>query len=1174
MKLVGANRAARVTALDELPGKSNYFIGNDPKKWRTDVPTYAKVKYAGVYPGIDLVYYGNQGRLEYDFVVAAGADPKVIQLAAVGAGLAPPDGMQGARAQQAAPLRIDANGDLVVETDSGEVRFRKPVVYQPAESSQSSVVTRQLQETTDNGLQTTDAVDSPFTIHNSQLLDGRYVLSADNRIHFEISSYDQSKPLVIDPVLSYSTYLGGSGGDVGQGIAVDASGAAYITGSTASLNFPTSAPLQASNGGASDVFVTKLNPAGSALVYSTYLGGNGADSGTAIAVDASGNAHVTGSTTSTNFPATTGVFQAQYGGNGDAFVAELNPAGSALVYSSYLGGSGADLGQGIALDSAGNAYVTGATQSTDFPTLSPLQGGNDGAADAFVAKVNPSGSALVYSTYLGGSAADTGQGIAVDGSGNAYVTGYTSSLNFPVAKAAQPSSGGGVDAFVTELNAAGSALVYSTYLGGSNTDRAHGIALDSSGNVYVTGDTASANFPATVGAFQAASSGNSDAFVTKLSSDGSALVYSTFLGGGDLDRGSGIAVDSSGNAYVTGLTQSSNFPTARPSQASLGGGTCGASPCSDAFVTELDAQGALLGYSTYLGGGAADTGQAIALDSSGNAYVTGSTASSNFPVIAGAFQGAYAGAGSSGNAFVAKIAPGDAPGLAVTPQSVSFGNQAIQTTRAAQTVTVTNAGSASLQITSVAASADFAQTNTCAAAVAAGGGTCTISVTFTPTTVAAETGQLTLTDDAAGSPHQIALAGTGVAQAPAVTLSPTSLTFPNETVGATSPAQTVTLSNSGSAALNVTMIALTGDSGDFAQTNTCGTPPVQLAPAASCIFTVTFKPTATGSRTGSLTITDSASGSPHAVSLTGNGAPVFSLSAASTSSTVLIGTASTTFTVTTSAPSSFTSAITLSCESGATCAFNPTSIKPGQSSALTVSGLSATSSNPTNLTVDGSAGTSGTTGSQTAKLALSIFFQDFSVGASPTLDSVSAGQSATYTISVSPVNGFNESVTLSCPTSLPAGVSCSFNPSSVTPKAPAAATSTLTVKTTVRSAAPPLSKPGPTFPGHRQPAGPWLVLFWAAALLAAWGAWAARRPLVQPEKGGYSRPARGLARTFPGLALFVAAILLTALWTGCGSTTSTGTSGTPASTYQITITGTLGSNNAVIRGATVVLAVS
>jgi Beta-propeller repeat len=617
MKLVKANRAAKVTGTDELPGTSNYFIGNDPAKWRGNVPTYSKVKYEEIYSGIDLVYYGNQRQLEYDFVVAPGADPSRIRL----------------KFRRAGKFRIDDKGDLVLGADGDEVRLQKPQVYQYANGTRKAV-------------------------------EGHYWMAGANTISFRVAAYDRSKPLVIDPVLVYSTYLGGSGEDAGYGIAVDTSGNAYVTGYTLSTDFPIiPGAFQTTCGGGCnytndtrDVFVSKLNASGSALIYSTYLGGSGADVGFGIAVDSSGDAYVIGRTNSTDFP-TMNPFQAAYaGGQFDAFVAKLNPTGSALVYSTYLGGNAYDSGQGIAVDTVGNAYVTGATQSANFPTMNPLQPAFTILTDVFVAQLSPSGSALVYSTYLGGSNGfAVGRAIAIDSLGEAYVTGDTDATDFPVTPGAFQTTCGGcslltgvTDAFVTKLNPTGSALVYSTYLGGAGYDFGYGIAVDSSGDAYVTGVTESTNFP-TINPLQPTFGGSSccNAFVTKLNPTGSALVYSTYLGGSGNnvgDQGYGIAVDSSGDAYVTGLTTSTDFPTMNPLQLANAGN-------EDAFMAKLNLTGSALVYSTYLGGSDKDEGYGVAVDSSGNAYVTGWTQSTNFPTM-NSLQPNYAG---GNDAFVAKI---------------------------------------------------------------------------------------------------------------------------------------------------------------------------------------------------------------------------------------------------------------------------------------------------------------------------------------------------------------------------------------------------------------------------------------------------------------------------------------------------------------------------------------
>ncbi len=620
MAFVGANRRPHVSGREQLPGKINYFIGNDSRKWRTNVATYGKVLYRDLYPGIDLVYYGRQGQLEYDLVIRPGADLRNIAF-----------GFSGAER-----LEVDAQGDLLLHTDLGVIRQRKPVVYQEI-----------------NGVR--------------REISGGYVLRGARQVGFKVAAHDHSRPVIIDPVLFYSTYLGGSGADSGQGVAVDSAGNAYVTGGTSSINFPTTpGAFQTSRGGS--VFVAKLNPVGSApLVYSTYFGGSGGvsggDNGNAIAVDSLGNAYVTGRTSSTDFPTTLGAFQTTYaGGFTDAFAFKLNSSGSAPVYSTYLGGSSDDVGQGIAVDSSANAYVTGQTYSADFPTtLGAFQTTYGGNADAFVTKLNPAGSApLIYSTFLGGSGQEYGRGIAVGSLGNAYVAGQTDSINFPVtAGAFQTTSAGGSHAFVTKLNLAGSApLDYSTYLGGTGPDYGFGIAVDSSGSAYVTGQTSSPNFPTTPGAFQTTFAGGippgccapADAFVTKFNPAGSApLVYSTYLGGNSDDFGQSIALDSAGNAWVTGYTLSANFPTTPGAfQPTYAGGPV------DAFVTKLNPAGsAPLVYSSYLGGSLNDFGAGIAVDIFGNAYATGYTQSTNFPTTAGAFQTTY---GGNTDGYVTKIA--------------------------------------------------------------------------------------------------------------------------------------------------------------------------------------------------------------------------------------------------------------------------------------------------------------------------------------------------------------------------------------------------------------------------------------------------------------------------------------------------------------------------------------
>ncbi|HEY3128664.1 MAG TPA: HYR domain-containing protein [Acidobacteriota bacterium] len=619
MKLVGASSAARLEGIDLLPGRSNYFIGNDSRKWHIDIPTYARVRYSQIYPGIDLVYYGNQNQLEYDFVIRPGSDPGRIAL-----------DVQGADQVEVGP-----QGDLLLRAAGAVMSQRKPTVYQEIDGIRREV-------------------------------SGSYVVEGKHRLRFRVADYDSSKPLVIDPTIDYSTYLGGSGRDQGFAITVDADGNAYVTGETISLNFPiTPGSVQTTfgSGFSADVFVAKLNPAGSSLLYSTYLGGGGRDQGFGIAVDADGNAYVAGLTLSTNFPTTPGALKTTLGGMEDAFVAKLNSTGSALVYSTLLGGGSTDFALGIALDAAGNAYVTGGTTSVDFPTSAgALQTSLGGNTDAFVTKLNPSGSSILYSTYVGGSSFDQGLGIKVDAAGSAYITGETTSANFPISPGAAQTVFGGVrDAFVVKLNPTASAIVYSTYLGGSNFDRGLGIAVDAVGSVYVTGETTSTNFPTTPGAHQTVSGGGDDAFVAKLKSDGSGLAYSTYLGGTSFDFGEGIAVDAAGIAYVTGGTKSPNFPTTADAQQPALAGS------DDVFITQLDAAGSLI-YSTYVGGTSSDEGFSIAIDSTGAAYVTGETASANFPTTSGVVQSAFGGVT---DAFVVKIAGAALPPTITCPANIT-----------------------------------------------------------------------------------------------------------------------------------------------------------------------------------------------------------------------------------------------------------------------------------------------------------------------------------------------------------------------------------------------------------------------------------------------------------------------------------------------------------------------
>jgi len=705
MRLVGANPHVRIEGVDKLPGKVNYFAGNDPKKWHTDIPMYERVRYRDVYPRIDLVFYESDGdalasaitgssrgapaesaqeaarRLEYDFILRRGASPEAIR----------------SRFEGATKLALNHSGDVVATlADGGKVIEQIPAIYQLRDGRRERVA-------------------------------GRAILLDKNTIGFSLAKYDRARAVYIDPGLVYSTYLGGAvpnrGGIVGdyaEGIAVDSAGHIYVVGTTFSPDFPTNNAFQSTCGacanGDSSVFVAKLDPAASgaaSLLYSTYLGGSGSntsadfgDQGNGIAVDSGGEVYITGETRSTDFPVTANAFQSTLKGAVNAFVAKLNPAAAGadqLLYSSYLGGSGnafsdgADGGNGIAIDSTGDACVTGFTDSNDFPiTENAFQStcgvtGN-GCHAAFVAKLDPSASgaaSLLYSTYLSGThseQSDEGDGIAVDSSGNAYVIGITGSADFPTTpNAFLRTCGfcgtGQMYVFVAKLDpgASGKAsLPYSTFLGGTIPQIHGGIAVDSSGNAYVTG-TASAWFPVTGRAFQKRPDGTGDAFVAKLNpaaSGRASLLYSTLLGGRGDDWGTGIAVDPAGDVYITGFTISVDFPvTPNAFQIKPQGS-------ESAFLAVLNpaASGkASLLYSSYLGGTSiVNKGTGIAVDSFANAYVTGDTEAPDFPTTSSAFQSSPA---EIATAFVTEINP--ASGLAkliVTPRKRSFGKRKVGTT--------------------------------------------------------------------------------------------------------------------------------------------------------------------------------------------------------------------------------------------------------------------------------------------------------------------------------------------------------------------------------------------------------------------------------------------------------------------------------------------------------------
>jgi hypothetical protein len=707
MHLVGGNAQPQISAGHQLPGHSNYFIGNDRSQWHSNVAQFARVSYRDVYPGVNLAFYGKHKQLEFDFIVAPGANITPIRLAVSGAKY----------------VITDDSGNLILASSAGDVLLHKPVAYQQKDGARQPV-------------------------------DAHFVLQAHNQVSFELGNYDRSRELVIDPAVSYATYLGGLAEDDGYAIAIDSSGDAYVTGQTKSTNFPIgTGAFQSTPAGGFDVFVTKIKADGSGLIYSTYIGGSGDDSGNAIAVDGSGNAFVAGGTkSSTNFPTTASAHQKSFGGGSlDAFVFELASSGGTLTYSTYLGGNGDDVATGLALakDGSGDTFAVGTTASSNFPTTAgTIQTAIKGTSNGFVTKLNSSGSTLLYSTYLGGGSGDFASAVAVDSSNDAFVTGATQNSTFPTTSGAFQTTcgtaancnGGLSDAFVSVLKPDASNFVYSTFLGGSGADQGLGIAVDSAGDAYVTGVTQSNDFKLQSAIQATFGGGTQDAFVSALNPAGKTLLYSTYLGGSQADAGAGIAVDGNKNVYVTGQTASSDFPTTKnATQATPGGG-------NDAFVTQINPSGSAYVFSTYLGGSLNEDSTAsgpsfsptgaIAVDSAGdNIYVTGNTASTNFPTVAAE----QSGNGGMTDAFVAKYSLSSGKG------DFTIAGSALPTT--------TQGGTSTSTITITAVNG-YTGTVTFACSVAAGTGGSPLPTCSVPNaTVTSATGTSTLSVTTTGTAH-------------------------------------------------------------------------------------------------------------------------------------------------------------------------------------------------------------------------------------------------------------------------------------------------------------------------------------------------------------------------------------------------------------------------------------
>jgi hypothetical protein len=950
LQLEGANPNPQISGLERLPTRVNYFIGNDPKKWTTDVPSFARVKYTGVYPGVDLVFYGNQRRLEYDFVVVPGADPNAIKLK-----------IGGAR-----KMRVNASGDLILSLAGGELELRKPVIYQQIQGMRREI-------------------------------EGAYTIDSLRRVSFSVPRYDRSTPLILDPVLSYATYLGGTADDGAAAIAVDGSGDAFIAGTTVSTDFPAGtkgafSTAPAGNAGAS--FVAELDPTGANLLYSTYLAGtvtNVSDGAFGISLDTSGKVYVTGQTSAIDFPTTANAFNPGpllANAIGTVYLTKLDPTvsgASSLLYSSYVSGTGGEFANSVAADAAGNAYIAGQTFSTDFPTANPLQSSPSNASGtAFLTRIDTtkSGNAsLIFSTYFGGNGANAANlgygdqiaGVAADSSQNAYVVGSTSSTDSPASfitsgtafQATPPALNTTGSAFVSKIATTAGTLSYSTYLAGSIEEIGSAITLGPSNVVYLTGTAFSNDFPTTANAFDSSNTATGKAFISLLDttkSGLSSLTYSTLLGGTGGDNGLSIRADASKIAYVTGTTASADFAGAGTLD-SLGAlQTTLLKSVGDAFIAKLNPAGggkSDLLYATYYGGSngaSADQGFGIAIDSASppNAYIAGQTFSTDLPVLSALTKGGSLQGPS--DAYVAKLAL--VPTLTVAPSPFNFGTQPVGVATNPQQFTVTNntanaATFSSIVTTGVspAANTDFAISSDACSPNVAAGLTCKVSVIFTPSVAAAESATLVITATVTNGGQNSAivlkvnLSGTGLAVAPGVGFNPTSLAFGNQVLNTTSAAKSVTLTNTGNAALTINSIAA---SGDFAATSTgataCPISPATLSATAgsnTCVISVTFTPTAVGARAGTLTVTDNAGGSPHTVGLTGTGtspAPDFTLSAAPTTLTVAQGAVGTPVTITVNPVNGFSSAVALTCTgapANSSCVLSPTSITPPTTSALT-----------------------------------------------------------------------------------------------------------------------------------------------------------------------------------------------------------------------------------------------
>jgi hypothetical protein len=699
LRLEGTNPDTRTEGAVLTGTMVSFFKGDDPANWETGLLAYSTILYHDIYPGINLKYRGNPDHLEYDFELKPGVDPSQITLRF--------DGIK--------EIAVGEFGELLVTTDWGTLTEQAPRVFQ-----------------LENGIK--------------REIQSEYFLKGNAAFGFRLGKeYDPTLPTVIDPILNFSTYLGGAADDIATGVAVDTAGYIYVTGYTNSGDFPTVGAYDGTVNGDYDVLVTKFSPNGQTVIYSTFLGGVGDDRAAAVAVFPSGEVAITGYTTSTDFP-TQNAYDNSANGLQDMFATRLSAAGNSLVFSTFLGGTGDDRGHGIALDATGRLYLAGETNSADIPTPGGYDNSANGGFDAYVARLSSSGASIEYGTYLGGTVDDGALGIVVDNGNVAYLAGYTASNNFPVASAYDPSHNFGYDAFVSKISSSGGSLSYSTFLGGTGTEWATSIARDGSNNIYITGLTTSNLFP-TANAFDNSFSNVFDAFVTKIASTGSTLSFSTFLGSSGADQGMAIAVDLSDQAIVTGITNSGSFPILDAVRPIWGG-------LEDMFVTKFTPTGNQLVYSTFLGGSDDEEALGMAVDKLGNAIVAGFTLSAGFPLSL-----AYDSTLNGGcDVALARIADAsNQPHIVLSPSSLSFDAAVNEAIPASKTFTITNSqpSSATLKWYCVddqpwmTVSHDSGQTNS---------RTITVSITTTALTPGIHTGQITVSSpNADNSPQSISV---------------------------------------------------------------------------------------------------------------------------------------------------------------------------------------------------------------------------------------------------------------------------------------------------------------------------------------------------------------------------------------------------------------------------------